>query len=317
MGDRKPCCCEMAALRSEIDRRSRNDRRPLRARMTGQANVESLSSLPTATLIGRLRDSQRAIYGTDDRRDLYQVAETELRKVAGQDRAVTDWLVEAVHGAVVAAVEDASASPTAASYIADSKLPARAGGTRIRSIGSPHSSAGDHRAAVRAEADQDNASRRRALADELADVDHAVVGHVGVARVADVRVVLPDDGLGVGPVVAHQPVERLGHVPVADVPRLGPAADHRPVIRLGVLHHQRVLLGVEVGLAAVVAELSAALARSSRQQVDHLVLARVGHEGRRPRVLLHVLAVRLEAAEGRLAAGSAERVDPLQVVDDR
>ena len=82
MGDRKPCCCEMAALRSEIDRRSRNDRRPLRARMTGQANVESLSSLPTATLIGRLRDSQRAIYGTDDRRDLYQVAETELRKVA-------------------------------------------------------------------------------------------------------------------------------------------------------------------------------------------------------------------------------------------
>jgi trypsin-like peptidase len=88
MADKKPCCCEMAALRSEIDRRSRNDRRSLNdrrhlvARMSVRANVESLSSLPTATLISRLRDSQRAIYGTDDRRDLYQVAETELRKVA-------------------------------------------------------------------------------------------------------------------------------------------------------------------------------------------------------------------------------------------
>jgi len=82
MADKEPCCCEMAALRSEIDRRSRNDRRHLVARMAVRANVEPLSSLPTATLISRLRDSQRAIYGTDDRRDLYQVAETELRKVA-------------------------------------------------------------------------------------------------------------------------------------------------------------------------------------------------------------------------------------------
>ena len=79
---KKPCCCEMAALRSEIDRRSRNDRRSVGARTIGRADGGPLSVLPTATLIGRLRDRQRAIYGTDDRRDLYQVTQPELRKVA-------------------------------------------------------------------------------------------------------------------------------------------------------------------------------------------------------------------------------------------
>ena len=82
MAARKPCRCEMAALRSEIDRRSRNERRPAAARSADRANVESLSSLPTETLINRLRESQRAIYGVDDRRDLYQVTESELCEVA-------------------------------------------------------------------------------------------------------------------------------------------------------------------------------------------------------------------------------------------
>ena len=82
MAARKPCCCELAALRSEIDRRSRSGRGRAAARSADRANIQSLSSLPTETLITRLRDSQRAIYGTDDRRDVYQVTGSELRKVA-------------------------------------------------------------------------------------------------------------------------------------------------------------------------------------------------------------------------------------------
>src|SRR5581483_1879010 len=111
--------------------------------------------------------------------------------------------------------------------------------------------AGDHAPLVRREADQDHAVARVPLADELADVDLAVVGHVGVAGVADVGVVLPDDAAGAGAVVLHQPLERLGHVAVADVPRLGAAAHHGAVVGLGVLDHQGVLLGGEVALAPV------------------------------------------------------------------
>jgi hypothetical protein len=77
----KPCCCEMAALRAEIDRRARS-RGTAGARALGRAADSPHAGVPTAMLIRRLRDSQRAIYGTDDRRDLYEVTRPELRKVA-------------------------------------------------------------------------------------------------------------------------------------------------------------------------------------------------------------------------------------------
>ena len=47
-----------------------------------------------------------------------------------------------------------------------------------------------------------------------------LVGHVGEAGVADVRVVLPHHRPRPRLREREQPVERLGHVPVADVPRL-------------------------------------------------------------------------------------------------
>ena len=51
---------------------------------------------------------------------------------------------------------------------------------------------------MRAESDEHRRLAAR-LAHELADVHHAGARHVGEPRVADVRVVLPDDGLRHGP----------------------------------------------------------------------------------------------------------------------
>ena len=104
------------------------------------------------------------------------------------------------------------------------------------------------RSVVGGEADQEGVATV-ALAHELADVELAARPHLGAARVAEVRVVRPHDRALVAAVaveVRQQPVERLGHVAVAQVPgRLG-AAEHRAVVLLGVLHEPRVLLGVEL-----------------------------------------------------------------------
>ena len=83
------------------------------------------------------------------------------------------------------------------------------------------------------------------LPEELADVDEAVAGHVGGAGVADVGVVLPDQPLGPGSEVAGDPVDRVGHVVIADVPRLTVAAHHGAVVVLGVGGDLGVLCRVE------------------------------------------------------------------------
>ena len=87
------------------------------------------------------------------------------------------------------------------------------------------------------------------LAHELSDVDLASPRHLGEPGVADVRVVLPDDDAARRAVtiqVGHEVVERVGHVPVAEVPGCGGSAEHRAVVLLGVGHHRRVLLRDEV-----------------------------------------------------------------------
>lgn len=77
---KKPCCCDMQALRDEIDRRSQS-RPPLAAAML-RAGASSWAGRSTTELVGQLRDLQRAIYGTDGRKDLYEVTRPQLRKVA-------------------------------------------------------------------------------------------------------------------------------------------------------------------------------------------------------------------------------------------
>ena len=156
---------------------------------------------------------------------------------------------------------------------------ASAGRTRLRSAGPPQSDGGGDRAVEGGEADQ-HALVAVALAGQLADVELAASAHLGGARVADVRVVLPHDDLRPGELaveVLDERVERAGHVPVAQVPRrhLGPV--HLLVVLLGVAHEARVLLGEEVlvlGDPAVAAQVRVGPAAQLDQLGDDLVLAR-------------------------------------------
>ena len=87
------------------------------------------------------------------------------------------------------------------------------------------------------------------LPHELAEVELPGLRQLRRTLVTEVRVVRPHDDL-CRPAGALQMgdelVERLGHVPVAQVPALHPAAEHRPVVLLGVDHEPGVLLGEEL-----------------------------------------------------------------------
>ena len=105
-----------------------------------------------------------------------------------------------------------------------------------------------------AEADEQRVVRAVGLAGELAQRELVQVGELGGARVADVGVVRPDDdlaGRAVRGEMGAQRLQRLGHVAVAQVPRLRADAKQRAVIALGVAHEAGVLLGVEVGVGVV------------------------------------------------------------------
>jgi hypothetical protein len=69
----------MSALRAEIDRRASGGGSS-RARATAVGG--RFSAVPTTTLVRSLRDAQRAIYGTDDRKDLYEVTTPALLRAA-------------------------------------------------------------------------------------------------------------------------------------------------------------------------------------------------------------------------------------------
>ena len=81
------CCCEMKALRAEIDRRARTRTSARAFEGRGRGPFAGTS---TPALIRTLRDRQRAIYGTDDRKDIYEVSDTELLAVADSVAALVE-----------------------------------------------------------------------------------------------------------------------------------------------------------------------------------------------------------------------------------
>ena len=107
---------------------------------------------------------------------------------------------------------------------------------------------------------------------------------------------LPHDRLGVRAVVGHEPVERVGHVAVAHVPRRAAAAHHRAVVALGAGRDRGVLLGVEPRLGIALAVPAVDRTNDVAQQLDDGVLTGDRHEAGGPGVLLRILAVGLEAA---------------------
>lgn len=96
-----------------------------------------------------------------------------------------------------------------------------------------------------------------------------------------------------------QRIERLGHVPVAQVPGDRVSAEHRAVILFGVLHQPRVLLGVEELLGGNPTVAASIFSRSLAQFLElahRLVLAWLAQpEARRVAISLRVLAEIFEA----------------------
>ncbi len=90
MRGKKLCCCDAKALRAELERRARSSESGGRGRSLAETRGP-FAALSTPSLIRTLRDHQRAIYGTDNRQDIFQVEPREL--VALADAVVA--LVEA------------------------------------------------------------------------------------------------------------------------------------------------------------------------------------------------------------------------------
>src|SRR5207248_4100263 len=121
------------------------------------------------------------------------------------------------------------------------------------------------------------------LADEPADVELSRLSELSRARIADVGVVRPDDGLGrrarCALEVPCQGFERLSHVCVAEVPALDAAAEDRAVVPLGVGDEPGILLGIEVGVdgdPAIAARELDRLVPELDELLDSLPLAGLG-----------------------------------------
>lgn len=72
------------------------------------------------------------------------------------------------------------------------------------------------------------------LPTKLTDVEFAADrAHVGKASVADMGIMRPNHGLGLGPVSFEDMAQGLEHVRITQIPGLGTAIVHDPVVALG------------------------------------------------------------------------------------
>jgi len=120
--------------------------------------------------------------------------------------------------------------------------------------------------------------------------------------------------------MSEERVQRVGHVPVAKVPRRRAPAIHRAVVSLGVHGEPRVLLGEE---GVVLRRPTVAAQRVGRvppkvgELRDDFVLARLVARRRRRGVAAGIGVEVFEARVARAGATRRGRIDALQVADDR
>src|SRR5919106_2477740 len=157
------------------------------------------------------------------------------------------------------------------------------------------------RAVVRREADQHGIAAVF-LAYQLTHVQLAALAPVRGPRIAQMRVVRPNDNLRAAapPLeMGFQRLQRLDHVAVAQVPRRHLLEEHRAVVRLGILHQARVLLGIEhliLRHATIAPRVLGGPALQLDQLADDLLLARLGDAGTGDEAVdLGVLAELVEA----------------------
>src|SRR5207237_10609109 len=86
------------------------------------------------------------------------------------------------------------------------------------------------------------------FAQQLADIPFAPRAHARGARIAQMRIVCPDDCLRTFTLLfqmLHQTIEGLDHMLVSQIPGAWPATIERPVILLGFFGDDCVLRGEE------------------------------------------------------------------------
>ncbi len=110
----------------------------------------------------------------------------------------------------------------------------------------------------------------------------------------------------------HQAVERVCHVPVADIPRLGAAAHHGAIVSFGILYHKCILFGGETRLVTI-GVVDGIVRAQLAQQLNDFVFARRRNERGSPCVLLNILAVRLKANQSAMSRLQQRRVSISQV----
>src|SRR5581483_5029622 len=168
-------------------------------------------------------------------------------------------------------------------------------------------------AGVRGEAKQ-KGSIGVTLAHELTQVELAGAPHLRRARVAKMGVVGPDDDLRIRSEMIKQPVQRLCHVPVAQVPGAHASTKHRAVIALRVSND----LGILTRREELVAELTARFDRGTsaahfEQLFDYTLLAALSQlKSRRVTVRLRVFAELVEAAIPEACSCSRLRVRAIE-----
>ena len=134
------------------------------------------------------------------------------------------------------------------------------------------------RAGERREPDENGIASVR-FAHELPDVQLATLAHFGCARIAEMRIVRPDDDARFRPGALEkfdQIVQRCHHVTIPQIPGFDPTGKHRPVILLRIAYEPGILFRIEeiVGRdASVTARVFEAAAMQLHQLTDHFALA--------------------------------------------
>jgi hypothetical protein len=154
------------------------------------------------------------------------------------------------------------------------------------------------------------------LAAQMADVVLATRGHLGRRGIADVRVMLPDDKLGISATVGEDRSQRIEHVLVAQVPGQRRSVVHRAVVAFRAGHNARVLGGIEE-LVAVLRSVVEALREQVAQHGGDVVLARLHTADERgAAVRRRIVLPGCESAVALARRLRRDRVDAIEVAHD-
>src|SRR5579883_2731083 len=162
-----------------------------------------------------------------------------------------------------------------------------------------------------------------AFANELPNVELTLCPHRSGARVAEVRIMRPDDGLYCLPrpvQMREQRIKRIGHMSVAHVPGADRTIEHAAIIHFGILYQASVLQYIEKFILrdpSVTLVILSCFMLQLLQLVENGPLAGWSEvQTNDIAVILCIPAKTIEASIASACPLSGLRVYPIQVADD-